>query len=70
MVPGIDNASANMLALRRDLIAIRRLLDADRELLVGPIVRRVLVLTIKGFKRDNHSKKVLTLYAQLCEGKS
>lgn len=42
MVPGEDDTSTNMLALRRDLVAICRLLDADRELLIGPIEQLML----------------------------
>jgi hypothetical protein len=57
MVPGKDDASTNMLALRRNLIAICRLLDADRELLVGPTRHLMLDYVLQRLKKKRNSKR-------------
>lgn len=36
MVPCVDDACAHVFSLRRDLVAVGRFLDVDRELLVSP----------------------------------
>lgn len=57
MVPGEDDTSTNMLALRRDLVAICRLLDADRELLIGPIEQLMLEYIVQRAKKREVPKK-------------